>query len=80
MNQNLINVIKMESTQKLVAFGWSSSNKNIFSIREAIADAKKDLTLQSECIEVFGADFNTVVQALEKHADLDKQYFPELLF
>jgi hypothetical protein len=67
-------------THEVIAFGWTAKQQQSYTVRDAIAYAQTDINLQNECLELFGADFQTVVAALIKYADLDKEYRAENVF
>ena len=76
VSKQFIKTMQDPFTHELIAFGWSDSNKQSYTIREAIAFVQSDVNLQEECPEVFGADYHEVINALLQYADLDKEYRP----
>ena len=78
LQQKFIKTMKDPFTHECVAFGFSAPNTKSYTVRQSIKDACP--VIQAECQDTFGADFATVVKALELYADLDKVYLPKSLF
>lgn len=80
LQSKFIKLMKAESTHKIIAFSFSDkSNLEYYTIRNSLSSP--NLEVIKECEELFGADFQTVCQALiSLNVDLDKKYYPTPLF
>jgi hypothetical protein len=76
--KHFIKLMKMKSTQELIAFGLTSKvNQEFYTIRDAITNPSVEAA--AECEEVFGTDFGTICQALiALNIDLDQKFYPVL--
>ena len=79
-HDTLIEYFKLESTQRLIVFGFREENDTSpFTLRNAIRNPGDHV--MSECKRVFGCDFGTVCQILIAiEADLDRVFETENLF
>lgn len=67
-------LVKEPHIQDLLAFGLSSEQKAVYTIRDSIANADPNVIL--EIPSLFGCDWPTLKSAALAHCDLDKEYFP----
>lgn len=79
LQAKFIKTMRDPFTHKFIAFSFAGDNSSApYTLRKAIAAA--DNEVRSECPAVFGADFDTIVQALTLYADLDKDHSSQNLF